>query len=243
MIDRDDVTIKDSSEGEEFFRPVHGMELAPYLALDDTQAIHHLARYLWVKDVLKGLQIRSVLDVACGAGYGSFMLAEHLPGAEIVGADYDERAVEEANRTYQRPNLRFTRGDIVAWKDAQGEPLGRFDAVVSFDTLEHIAHRDIALLRIAENLTRGGVLALSTPCTHEENLLSPPWKPHKIEYSHRDLKALLRRFFFAVLSDDEGTLPNAEFWATAVNKDHLRYATLANPLLCLGPIHLMPRNP
>lgn len=235
MTTAEPTTVKETEE-EEYFRPTLGLQLESYLEADDLSGIHHLARYHWVKQVLKSFEVKSVLDVACGVGYGSYILAEFLPDVQIVGADYDARAIDEASGSHSLPNLTFTRGNIVSWKDSSGEPLGTFDAVVSFDTIEHIAHRDIALLRIAANLTDRGLLALSTPCSHEETRLSPEWKLHKIEYSHHDLKALMRRFFAAVLSTEDGTLPYSLFWREVVNRDRERYPNLSNPLLCFAPL-------
>lgn len=228
--------MKDVEDEEEFFRPYAGLELAPYMAANDMSGTHHLARYHWVKLVLKDFRVRRIIDVACGAGYGSYILAKFLPDTQITGADYDARAVEVASGTYQLPNLRFVQADIMSWTDGEGRDLGAYDAVVSFDTIEHIEHRDIALLRIAENLTGIGLLALSTPCAHSETQFTPEWRPHKIEYSHRDLKALLRRFFSDVFAPEDGTLPHMSYWTDVVNKGESRYLNLANPLICIDPI-------
>lgn len=232
------LTTKDT-EDEEFFRPLHGLELEPYLALEDLFGIYHLSRYHWVKHVLETFHVGKVLDMACGAGYGSYILAGFLPEAQVTGADYDPRAVELARNTYRRPNLRFVQGDMVSWTTAvreRNEHLGTYDAMVCFDTIEHVVHRDIALLRIVENLTEHGVLALSTPCAYPETVLRPEWRCHQLEYAHHDLKNLLRRFFAEILAPEDNTLPYMEYWRDVVNKDKPRYLNLANPLVCVRPI-------
>jgi len=222
----------------EFFDPQLGLAVEPYIAAESQQGIHHLGRYHWAKDVLRDRAHSRILDVACGAGYGTFILAEHLSSATVLGVDYDARAVEAARARYSRHNLQFQQGNLVTWTTADTEQprtLGQFDAVVSFDTLEHLLHREIALMQIVRNLSPDGALLFSTPCTFH-NKLFPDWAHHKIEYSFDDLRDLLGRFFGQVLTPDEGTLPNLRFWTDVINKDKPRYWNKMNPLVCLQPI-------
>ena len=51
--------------------------------------------------------IKSVIDVACGAGYGSYMLAKELPQLYVIGVDYDASAVSQANKTTHYQTLRL----------------------------------------------------------------------------------------------------------------------------------------
>ncbi|TCT22875.1 class I SAM-dependent methyltransferase [Thiobaca trueperi] len=230
---------KNLHETPEFFQPRLGLEIEPYLAGDDMQGLHHLARYHWAKQVLAMFRPRRVLDIACGSGYGSFILAGQMPDAQILGADYDPRGVALAAATYARPNLTYTQGNLVTWEAGAPGPvgsLGVFDAIVSFDTLEHLLHREIALLRIVSQLSPNGLLLFSTPCGHEQTLLNPAWEHHKIEYSYRDLHNLLRRFFKTVLIPEEENFPGADYWRQVVNRDRVRYLNKTNPVVCLGPI-------
>lgn len=237
--DNQNSVTKTSRPEEEFFWPTHGLEIDPYLAAEDLQGIHHLGRYHWVKTVLRDLHAKRILDIACGAGYGTFIVADFLPEAHITGVDYDLRAVELARTEYRRENLRFIPGDLVSWttsEEGSTTGLGSYDAIISFDTIEHITHRDIALLRIAEHLGLNGVLALSTPCGHAETCLHPAWGAHRIEYNASDLKNLLRRFFGQVLTPEGNTLPNRAYWDQVINNGKARYLNLANPVLCACPI-------
>jgi SAM-dependent methyltransferase len=175
-----------------------------------------------------------ILDVACGAGYGSYMLSQALPNAQIVGGDYDHRAVEHAAKTYRASNLTYTHADMVTWRD-ENEPLGKFDAVVSFDTIEHLLHREISLLRISENLSEDGCLLLSTPCGHSVSRLNPGWEHHKIEYCFTDLYKLLVRFFGTVIYPQHPEFPGREVW-DEINAGQIRYLNRMNPLICKSPI-------
>jgi SAM-dependent methyltransferase len=226
--------MKDSATSIEFFTPNLGLELEPYLAREIKQGIHHLGRYHWACHVLGSQKPKRVLDVACGSGYGSYMLATTLPEATVIGADYDQRAIDLARASYAANNLRYVMADVTQWASDQ-DTLGAFDVVVSFDTIEHLLHREIALLRICENLSDDGCLLLSTPCGRIVTQLNPAWEHHKIEYSGTDLYKFLRRFFKQVVPPDDGLFPDAGFWAN-LNRDKLRYLNRMNPLFCRNPI-------
>jgi SAM-dependent methyltransferase len=232
---------KDEADSTEFYTPPLGTMLAPYVAARDIAGIHHIGRYAWACEVLSGIQPRRILDVACGAGYGSVMIARACPDSSVLGSDYDARAVAHAAQHEQAPNLDFAAGNMVTWEmtgsDGTTRPLGRFDAIVSFDTIEHLLHREIALLRIADNLGDEGVLLLSTPCAHASTLLNPGWEHHKIEYSYLDLIPLMRRFFREVTAPDDPGFLGRDFWSR-LNTPEPLYPNLGNPLVCRGPIRV-----
>jgi 2-polyprenyl-3-methyl-5-hydroxy-6-metoxy-1,4-benzoquinol methylase len=224
--------IQDLQNGQikdEHFRPVHGLELEPYIKSENISGIHHLGRYTWAVEVLKQRSVKRVLDAACGAGYGSFMLASALPDAMITGADYDERAVADARQSYQRSNLQFVAGSVTQWK------LGEFDAIVSFETIEHVPHREIMMQNIVEHLSDDGCLLLSTPCGRREVDLQPDWHFHKIEYSASTLHDFMRRYFKTVRHPEAANLPAMQVFER-INRDVERYNLKMNPLLCEGPI-------
>jgi cyclopropane fatty-acyl-phospholipid synthase-like methyltransferase len=226
---------KNQSESVEFFTPKLGLSVEPYIAAGSKQGIHHIGRYQWACGVLKARQVKNVLDIACGAGYGSKILATALPDAKVQGSDYDERAVTHASATYDSANLRYAVGDMVTWMQG-AEKLGRFDAVVSFDTIEHLLYRELALMRIADNLEDDGVLLLSTPCGHTVTRLNPAWEHHKVEYSHSDLFGLLSRFFTRVIRPQDDDFIGGEFWTGVINAGAVRYVNRMNPVICVGPI-------
>jgi SAM-dependent methyltransferase len=86
----------------------------------------HLAVYEWIAARVRGLR---VIDMACGEGYGSDVLAR--VAAEVVGVDANPQAHEHARLRYRRPNLRFER-DLVETFTAPA------DAVVFLQTIEHL---------------------------------------------------------------------------------------------------------
>ena len=155
-----------------------------------------------------------------------------------MGGDFDSRAVDHATANHVRPNLTYHAIDAAAWRELDREkPVRKVDYVVCFDTLEHLLHREIMLINVAESLPPSGMLLLSTPCGRRYNVLNPGWEHHKVEYSYEYLYNLMRRFFDTVLVPDDGTLPELEFWNERVNTGvgGVRYFLRANPMVCLKP--------
>jgi hypothetical protein len=121
-----------------------------------------------------------------------------------------------------------------------GEPMRNLEALVSFDTIEHIAHRELALVRMADALKDDGWLLLSTPSAHVQSILEPTWEHHKIEYSDSDLFAVLSRFFGRIIQPQDEDFPASGFWTETMNSSKLRYPNLMNPLICTDPIRIAP---
>src|SRR5436305_2265761 len=67
----------------------------------------HLTVYQWIAARVVG---QRVLDMACGEGYGSDVVAR--AAASVVGVDANPEAHEHARLRYRRPNLRFERGMV-----------------------------------------------------------------------------------------------------------------------------------
>lgn len=226
---------KDQSTTIEYFIPTFGPDVAPYIQGGRKQGIHHVGRYQWATLALQSRPTTMLIDVACGAGYGSQMIAKAFPTTRVLGVDYDERAIEYARANYHGDNLHYVVGDMTTWR-SEGEPMPRCDVIVSFDTIEHLLHREIALMRIADNLADDGWLLFSTPCGHNESRLNPGWEHHKLEYSYSDLFAILSRFFGRVVQPQEDDFPAAEFWRDVINAGTVRYLNRMNPVVCKHPI-------
>jgi 2-polyprenyl-3-methyl-5-hydroxy-6-metoxy-1,4-benzoquinol methylase len=145
-------------------------------------AAEHLARYRWAAQAARG---KRVLDVACGAGYGSAILAE--AGAEVRGADVDPEAVRLASER-SGGAAEFQEADIAALPYDDDS----FDLVVCFETIEHVSDQAAALDELARVLAPGGLLMISSP----NREVYPPGNPHHThEYVPEELRdELCRRF-------------------------------------------------
>jgi SAM-dependent methyltransferase len=148
----------------------------------------HWHRYHFVAPLVAG---RDVLDIACGEGYGSALLARHA--AHVTGADISPTAIAHARTHYaDHANLDFREADCAALPFADAS----FDVVVSFETLEHIEAQEAFLDGIRRVLRPGGVLAISCPNKAEYSDKRDHINEfHVRELYREELAALLRTRF------------------------------------------------
>ena len=118
--------------------------------------IEHWHRYHFAARWAAG---KRVLDVACGEGYGSALLAR-AGAAQVTGIDVAEQAIAHARAAYaDLANARFAAGSCTQLPLADGS----VDLAVSFETLEHIEGQERFLDELARVLAPDGVLILSCP--------------------------------------------------------------------------------
>ncbi len=138
------------------------MAASERLSVEETRAptvlaAHHVHRYELAAALCRGMR---VLDLGCGVGYGSDILARG-GATSVEGVDVDADAVSAAERSFASDNVRFTRGDAVERLRRVGP--GEIDAVVSFETLEHLPDPVAALQALRELSAVGVKLVVSVP--------------------------------------------------------------------------------
>ena len=222
--------LKNPMVHNEFFVPKSGLDVKHYIQTVDRTGTHHLLRNEWAgKTIVDGHSVSTILDIACGSGYGSYLLAKQFSSIKVIGVDYDPFAIKLAGNTYNLPNLRFQQGDMIRWNESIGTDL--FDCIVSFDTLEHISHREIALENLINHLRIDGFLLFSTPCSTDNNNLRPSWAYHKIEYSSASLYDFLHRYFRTVIAPENPEFPHREVF-NKLKGSKVDYLLRMNPIIC-----------
>ena len=146
----------------------------------------HLVVYRAIAERCRGLE---VVDMACGEGYGSAVLAEQA--ARVTGVDANPEAHEHARLKYTRPGVRFVR-DLVETYD---EPC---DAVVFLQTIEHVRNPVEILDHFRSMLRPGGVAFVSTPnvltlAPEGAEKSGNPW--HVKEYRAHEFRELCEQSF------------------------------------------------
>ena len=96
--------------------------------MQGTIALEHMHRYVMARQLAVG---KVVLDIACGEGYGSAILAE--TATYVYGVDIAPDAIVHAQKKYQRSNLKFANGACARIPVSDRS----VDLVVSFETIEH----------------------------------------------------------------------------------------------------------
>ncbi len=129
--------------------------------------IEHLGRYLFARNVLQSRGVKTVADMGCGAGYGSRILADAAD--TVIAVDENREAIESllslADDRIKPTRLSFGSDSLV--EGLETEPL---DAIVCFETLEHLIDPLSMLGEFAELLRPGGTLILSVPNSVVERL-------------------------------------------------------------------------
>lgn len=140
----------------------------------------HIDRYAFAAQNLRGA--KSILDIACGVGYGSRFLKDSLPEALVTGIDRSGEAIEYADGRYSAPGLTFGIGDALSF---QGGP---FDAVVSLETIEHLPDPRRFIQNVVTKVLRpGGTFIASVPVTPSMDA-----NPHHLhDFTARSFRKLL----------------------------------------------------
>lgn len=165
--------------------PWTGERFVPSVSGDT--AMEHIHRYALASSIAFG---KRVLDVSCGEGYGSSLLAERA--LSVIGVDLDANSVAHASAKYTKANLEFCRGNCTALPLSDAS----IDLVVSFETLEHHAEHDAMLSELRRVLVPGGVLIMSTPDRRyysDERKYTNPF--HVRELYYEDFRSLVLRYF------------------------------------------------
>jgi ubiquinone/menaquinone biosynthesis C-methylase UbiE len=148
-------------------------------------SMEHIHRYLCAKVLARG----SVLDLACGIGYGAKILLDNPAVSNYVGADLAEDALAEAQRTAPT-HARFVTGSAL---DLPFEHAA-FDAIVSLETLEHLEDPARAVAEFRRVLKPQGVLVGSVPTASFEDFCTGQYgknRYHLQKFSAPELEQLL----------------------------------------------------
>lgn len=178
--------------------------------------IEHLHRYAIAMEKCKG---KVVLDIASGEGYGSNLLA--TVASKVTGVDIDNETVRAANEKYavKRNNLEFVQGSA----DNIPCSAGIFDAVVSFETIEHHDKHQEMMTEIKRVLKPGGLLVISSPDKLFYSDKPGTKNPFHVKELYKDeFRSLLtshfknvglyrqKAFFSSVITPDEGNTVTKE---------------------------------
>jgi len=141
----------------------------------------HLTRYLATQGLVKG---KTVLDIACGSGYGTKLIAKYAK--KVYGVDVDYDSVEYARQNFAGKNIEFSVGD------ATKIPLDNdsVDVVVTFETIEHVKNYKQFLSEINRVLSPDGLAIVSTPNDLE---FAEGNHFHLHEFKYKELLDLLKK--------------------------------------------------
>lgn len=106
-----------------------------FITLDEVEALErdilrrrHAERYAVARQFVYG----TIVDLACGCGYGTHILAKNPDVNRAFGIDMSDEAITMANKEYASDKIEFVCDHIEDVK------LGPVDTLVSIETIEHL---------------------------------------------------------------------------------------------------------
>jgi len=123
-----------------------------------SRADAHVVRYALAASLVRPGD--TVLDCACGLGYGSAVIAATTQASEVIGIDVADGTVAYATANYGGQNVHFKTGDASALVDI---PDASVDFIVSMETIEHVQDWKAVVKEFARVLKPDGRLIASVP--------------------------------------------------------------------------------
>jgi 2-polyprenyl-3-methyl-5-hydroxy-6-metoxy-1,4-benzoquinol methylase len=174
----------ETETGAEFINPTHLRHVMRYV-----KAAYVILNDAKISD--NNITNLSILDAACGTGYGSnviFNVVKSLKQPNILGIDFCDEALEFARDNYSDECIRFEKHDILRRLECSEQ----FDVVISIETIEHFSRIDIEhyLDTLLGVLKHDGLFIVSTPYC-EQSGPSPIVKQHLYEFNIDEFCSLL----------------------------------------------------
>jgi len=150
--------------------------------LDSRSLQLHLERYEFAASHLRPGRL---LDIACGTGYGSHMLATNEAVDSITAVDISTTAIDYARQRYAHNKIDFRQADALSFSDTR-----LFNTIVSLETIEHLPDPAGFVRRLYDLLLPGGILIASAPVTPSTD--GNPY--HATDFSPASFRKLFKEY-------------------------------------------------
>lgn len=108
--------------------------------------------------------VRRVLDIGCGPGNSTEVLAARYPGAQVTGIDSSPDMIATARKAF--PGVQFTVADLTAYTPEQPADLLFANAVLQWVDYDE---RIPTMKRLLRSLQPNGIFAMQVPDNYTEN--------------------------------------------------------------------------
>lgn len=214
-----------------------GERFLPWVYADGPRLHYeHLHRYAFAAELGKN---KRVLDLACGEGYGAFLMSQQA--SHVVGVDIDEKTVNHAHSRYSRENLDFIKGSITDIP-IKGQQL--FDIITCFEGLEHISQHDTLLSEVKRLLANDGMFIVSTPnreVLSDELGYHNPF--HMKELYLNEFRRLLSGYFKNTIFFGQKVYSGSNIWDLSNEQQHHKEYLVEKASVELSPIHSEKKSP
>jgi len=108
--------------------------------------------------------VKTAIDLGCGPGNSTEVLAAAFPGAKVTALDNSPDMIAAARK--RLPDVRFELADLTHWTDP-----GPFDVILSNAVMQWVPGHDTLFPRLVRKLSSSGNLAIQMPDNAEEPAL------------------------------------------------------------------------
>ena len=158
--------------------------------------VEELGRYYFARDEVNKTNYLSprVCDIGSASGYGARIIKESA--GEVLGLDISDEYLSLANKK-QVDGVSYAKVNL----EEEIDDFGKFDYIVSFETLEHLTDASHVLSFMQKSLTDDGLVIVSLPNPDFESV-DEKGKPmnsyHKRTYKKEDVLSLFGKYGFVV---------------------------------------------
>ena len=202
-------------------------ERAQLVTTSRFRGIHHLLAQAVAEKINEGKEVR-VLEFGCAHGHITLALAEAFPQVQFTGMDFMSRSVELARKTaFDRglKNITFEQGSL-----DNLDALGKFDAVIAPEVVEHIWDYASALVKLLRVVAFGGDLIITTPTGRWEWTGRHWWhkgREHLHHFERTDIVEMFKEFNPTILHAPGGHDVGGEALGSWVYAAHVKDSTQA----------------
>lgn len=148
-----------------------------------------LGRYLFS---LKFIKDKSVLDTACGLGWGSYLISDYP--RDLTSIDIDDKSLNFAIKHWESNKIKFKKRSILELSKLNKT----FDVVLSYEVIEHLNYYDgeIYIKEVSKVLNSKGIFILSSyfPDAEKDARISEKRnKFHPHIYTKNEMKFILEK--------------------------------------------------
>ena len=154
--------------------------------------VDHTLRYKLAVEFIQNKEeiIDQCLDIFCGNGYGTFLMAREFPQKSFYGIDGSNEAIIAASENYRLKNNNFA--NKIFPFDLE---INTFDLITCFESIEHVEDDSLLLNKISNSLKNNGYLIISVPNENIHSLAKNPHPFHFRHYKHEQMLKLLEVSF------------------------------------------------
>lgn len=141
-------------------------------------------------------QLSKILEVGCGNGWLSNMLAEHTK-AKIIGIDVNLNELEQASRVFKKPNLCFIYDELIS----PGFLNQKFDLIIFAASIQYFPSlRNIIALALQKTSPAGEIHILDS-FLYSASALSAASKGSEQYYQSLEIPGMVHHYFHHTFED------------------------------------------